>query len=124
MFLPSSAIADTSWITVNRGNVETELLDSNEPAIVFLTSDKYSPDFLEKLKPQIEKFYGDKYKYVTGVVEENGFLYGNVLAPTTYPPLPGLLAVKNGNPLRGFVIDPYNPTPALEYVKYELDANS
>lgn len=125
MFLPSPAIAATSsWITVNRDNVETELLESSESAIVLLVSEAFPKSVLEELKPKAEKFYGDKYKYVAGTVEENGFLYSNVLAPPIYPPLPGVLAFKNGQPTRGIFINPNDPTRAFEYVKEHLDAAS
>ena len=125
MFLPSPAIAATSsWITINSDNLETELLDSSESAIVLLTSQESQVDVLEKLKPQTEKFYGDKYKYVSGTIEENRYLYNNVLVPPIYPPLPGILAFKNGEPLRGIFVNPNDPTPAFEFIKTQLNTDS
>ncbi|MEG4506691.1 hypothetical protein QUA81_18430 [Microcoleus sp. F6_B4] len=122
MLLPSPAIAATSsWITVNHNN-ETELLQSREPAIVLLVSKDFPQPLAEDLKSKTEKFYGDKYKYVTGTVEENGFLYSQVLAPRVYPPFPGLLAVTNGNPTRGVYVNPNDPTQAFEFVKEQLTA--
>jgi hypothetical protein len=124
MFLPSPAIAATSWITINPDNVETELLESSKSAIVLLVSPDLPKSLLEELEQKTEKFYGDGYKYVAGTIEENRSLYSYVIAPPIYPPLPGLLAVKNGEPIRGIFIDGNNPTPAFEYVKEQLGAGS
>jgi hypothetical protein len=140
MFLPSPAIAATSWITLSNSDVdpsklETELLNYSEPTIVFLTpkdTSRDSPDCLEKVKSHIEKFYGDKYKYVTGVIEENEFLYRthvpNSLRWIRSTPLPAIVPVKNRHILLGSLVDSTLPArslePVLEKVKEQLDETS
>ncbi|MDZ8064730.1 MAG: hypothetical protein RMY64_03685 [Nostoc sp. DedQUE08] len=117
MFLTSPAMAAT-WVTVNPDNLESQVLVSDKITVVVLVSNK-SPDaenVKAKLKLEVEKAYGDKYKLAVGSVEENGFLYRSVIAPPIYPPLPGITVVKDGYPLRGIFINPNDPSGAFNVI--------
>lgn len=84
MFLSSPAIAATSSATtlslvnITDENYQTEVIQSSKskPVIVIVAPKiSYSSEYLEKLKTEAKKFYGDKYKILTGKTEENkGFL--------------------------------------------------
>ncbi|WP_445633180.1 DUF4174 domain-containing protein [Nostoc sp. DSM 114161] len=115
MFLPSPAMA-ANWVTVNPGNLESELLKSDKTVIVLLVSDLFPEDVKTKLKSEVEKTYGDKYKLTVGSIEQNEFIYSTVLAPRIYPPFPGITVVKNGQPLRGIYINLNNPSQAFEFI--------
>ncbi|PHJ62427.1 hypothetical protein VF14_18080 [Nostoc linckia z18] len=115
MFLPSPAMA-ANWVTVNEGNFESELLKSDKTVIVLLVSDAFPEDVKTKLKSEVEKTYGDKYKLAVGSAEENGYIYNTILAPRIYPPFPGITVVKNGRPLQGIYINPNYPSQAFEFI--------
>ncbi|MBD2680620.1 MULTISPECIES: hypothetical protein [Nostoc] len=119
MFFTSPAMA-ANWTTVNRENVETELLDSDKTTVVLLVSKAFPEDAKTQLKSAVEKTYGDKYKLAVGSIEENAFIYNNILAPRIYPPLPGITTVINGSVLQGIFIDPNDPSPAFKFVNNQL----
>ena len=117
MFLPSPAIAATSsWTIVNSNNLG-ELLNSTESAIVLLVSKRERRYFVEELKEGVEKYFGDKYKYVGGAIEENSFLYRNSVGRPAYLNSPALVAVKNGVSIKGIFIDPNDLRNALVYIQ-------
>lgn len=124
MFLSSPAVAATSSVTLlTPDNFETEVENSDKPVIVILASQVYleeNPNYLEETKSKAVKFFGDKYKIVTGKIEENGFVYSNVLAPRIYPPFPGIVGYKNGALTRGIYLTPNDPTQGFEFVKEQL----
>ncbi|WP_013324448.1 hypothetical protein [Gloeothece verrucosa] len=124
MFLTSPALA-ANWITVNPDNIESEVLNSDKTTVVLLVSDIYpdAENVKAKLKSEVEKTYGDKYQLAVGSVEQNGFLYGSVIAPRVYPPFPGITVVKNGYPLRGIFILPDDPSQAFNAIN-DIIANS
>lgn len=117
MFLPSPAIAaSSSWPIVNSNNLG-ELLNSTETAIVILVSKRERREVVENLKEGVKKYFGDKYKYVGGPIEENSFLYRNCVVIPPYPNAPALVAVKNGVSIKGFFINPDELSQALIYIQ-------
>ncbi|MDZ8105779.1 MAG: hypothetical protein RM338_09195 [Nostoc sp. DedQUE12a] len=119
MFFTSPAIA-ANWTTVNDENVESELLGSDKTTVVLLVSKQLPEDAKTKLKSAVENTYADKYKLALGSVEENRFIYREIIAPPVYPPLPGITTVINGSLLRGVFIDPNEPSPAFKFVNNQL----
>jgi hypothetical protein len=122
MFLTSPAMAAGS-VTINRDNVESEVLKYDKTVIVLLISDVYSEDDKAKLKSEVEKAYGDTYKIAIGSFEENGNIVPRIPLPLVYPPFPVITAFKNGKQLGGLGINPSNPTGAFEYFNEQI-ANS
>ncbi len=122
MFLTSPALA-ANWVTVNQDNVESEVFDSDKTVIVLLVSDAFPEDVKTKLKSEVEKTYGDKYKLAVGSIEQNGYIYNTIPAPRIYPPFPGIAVVKNGEPLRGTIIIPDDPSRSFELIN-DIIANS
>ena len=128
MFLSSPAIAATSSATtlslvnITDENYQTEVIQSSKskPVIVIVVpKNSYSSD-LEKLKTEAEKFYGDKYKIVTGKTEENRWVSDNYVSSIVFPPPPTLLGFKNSEFVGASLIDSDGITEAFDRIKEQL----
>lgn len=128
MFLSSPAIAATSSATtlslvnITDENYQTEVIQSSKskPVIVIVAPKiSYSSD-LEKLKTEAEKFYGDKYKIVTGKTEENKWVSDNYVSSIVFPPPPTILGFKNSEFVGASLIDSDGITEAFDRIKEQL----
>ena len=129
MFLSSPAIAAAtssattlSLVNITDENYQTEVIQSSKskPVIVIVAPKfSYSSD-IEKLKTEAEKFYGDKYKIVTGKTEENKWVSDNYVSSIVFPPPPTILGFKNSEFVGASLIDSDGITEAFDRIKEQL----
>jgi len=128
MFLSSPAIAATSsattlsLVSVTDENYQTEVIQSSKskPVIVIVAPKISSSSELEKLKTEAEKFYGDKYRIVTGKTEENKWVSDNYVSSIVFPPPPTILGFKNSEFVGASLIDSDGITAAFDRIKEQL----
>lgn len=128
MFLSSPAFAATIT-TLNQGNFETEVVNSDKPVVVILGLEQgfnYAgqnrDSVLEGLKSKAENFYGNYYKIVVGKAEENQSIYRPLLR--VYPPFPTVSVFENGQFVGSFDITNLNdPKDQFAIVKDYAENN-
>jgi len=117
--------------TINFDNFETEVLNSDKPVVVILVS-KYAdrlPELggvPENLASQAQAVFGDKYKIVTGINEENLELQYLIPTTLTLPPLPRVGIFNNGDFKygSGTPFPPSNSKDVFESVKKKFEGNA
>lgn len=72
------------------------------------------------LKAKAEKFYGDKYKIVTGIIQEYMYLYSYLFDPMLVLP-PGVFGSKNGEIRVGGLSNSDDPTQEFKSLKEALE---
>lgn len=136
MFWLSSAIATTSsLLTVTEENFDDEVIKSSKPVIVILVSKYYLESehatylsyskYLEDTKAKAENLLGDKYKIVTGLIQENlsassHYFPVEILTNQNYPSFFIILVYANGKPIIGHLASVVHTIPVLESLKDDL----
>ena len=122
MFFSSPAVAATSSPTLlTLKNFETEVLASDKPVIAILVPGLFlenQPNYLENLKTKAQQFYGDKYKVVTGKIEENPQIIYQV--PPIGVSVPKIAAYEDGYLIGGAILALDDSTPSFEFLKTQL----
>jgi len=126
MFLSFPAVAATlSSVTLTNENSETEVLKSDKPVIVILSS-KYTLEgfeiSLEELKSKAENFFGDKYKIAVGNIEDTLEISEKVPpTPRIFPPLSTVSVFKSREVIVSKILyKPKDPTGLFEAIKDSL----
>ena len=128
MFLSSPAIAATSLATtlslvnITDKNYQTEVIQfsKSKPVIVIVAPKNSDSSDIEILKTEAERFYGDKYKIVTGKTEENRWVSDNYVSSIVFPPPPTILGFKNSEFVGASLIDSDGITQAFDRIKEQL----